>query len=188
MLIGSHPVHGRGGAGYVHGGGGRHPQSFYGLSPSAAGGALRSSSAATGADAEPPAPPRRMKTLSSPRGAMAPSGLRAAPQDADAPPRPLSRAKEMRDRGWQEGWLLVPELLDAGNAGDFAAWKGLVDLYEPAMSVRECVVGVERKVWGNAWKVWEAAELGGVRADTRRGWSLALTPPYRRSPLPYFPC
>lgn len=45
-----------------------------------------------------------------------------------------------RELGWKEGWLLIPKFTDAGGAGDFQSWKNLVDLFEPALSIKECVV------------------------------------------------
>ena len=127
------PTHGRcrgggGGGGCKHGGGRcRQPSHL----SSSAGGALRSAGLR-------PAEDDALRPLST------------WPPQEDAFPRPQSRAKEVRERGWQDGWLLVPELMDAGEAGDFAAWREIVDLYEPAMSVRECVVG--GRVWDeDAW-------------------------------------
>ena len=111
---------------------------------------------------------------SSAGGALRSAGLRPAQDDAPRPlsrspsedtfPRLQSRAKELRERGWRDGWLLVPELSDAGDTGDFAAWREIVDLYEPAMSVRECVVG------GGVWK-------------ERMGWERGWLSPLRRFPL-----
>ncbi|GAX81437.1 hypothetical protein CEUSTIGMA_g8867.t1 [Chlamydomonas eustigma] len=59
-------------------------------------------------------------------------------------PSSASRASsgyvDVRDKGWREGWLLVTELDEAGKRGDLRTWKLVLDLYQSAMTARECVV------------------------------------------------
>jgi hypothetical protein len=47
---------------------------------------------------------------------------------------------DVRDKGWREGWFLVTMLDEAGKRGDLRAWKSILDLYQSAMTARECVV------------------------------------------------